>query len=257
MKTLMIYAMMMASFLLVGCATEPQIGMGGDDQVVADLVADAVGYRSSGLAATIQDLVAADRSEARSGNAAADPVVKTSVHDSYIPAALEQDSLDALSQWRRTLTLHMVADEMKPGVGSSVVAEVSGERNVYGTRMNVQGESTGRINLNRSSMLRDGLRLDGQFECVGRAVSQIADGQRYHSVSVNLTFNRLEVVGGLTPGHRGILGRCDVTVSAGSSRGVISKSGMLLFDGTDTALLVLNGRKYIIDIAQAEFIPLA
>jgi len=255
MKTMMIYMMTMVTVFLVGCATEPQIGMDGDDQVVADLVADAVGYRSSGLAATIQDLVAVGENGLKAeGSPDSDPIVKRSVREGYSPITLERDSLDACSQWRRTLTLHPAIDGAH---SDAVVAEISGERNVYGTRMNVQGESSGRILFNRSPMQRDGLRLDGEFECVGRAVSQAADGRRYHSVSVDLTFNRLEVVAGVTPGHRGILGRCDVIVSAGSAQGVISKSGVLVFDGTDTALLTLNGRKYIIDIAQAEFIPLA
>ncbi|MEO5930878.1 MAG: hypothetical protein ABIR47_13155 [Candidatus Kapaibacterium sp.] len=248
---------------LVGCSTEtPTQAPGADTDVVAEIVAGAVGYQSNGLTATVGDVIAAGKGRGLRDmvrTATAGDVIVTQTDSSYDPGSRNQklsfvcqrSQADDYSEWK--LRYQIGFAEQAPGasaLGLPLNAQAHTDGTYRSPALTVQGSSTTDLQFENLDA-RDGANLSGDYQWVGTTVVRSARDERYTDVSVRISWNRLSATADPRDGRSVLNGRCDINIRANGPSGVISKNGILTFDGGDTATLVIGGKRYLVSLGTA------
>jgi hypothetical protein len=268
MKTIILNMAMVLAFLLVSCSadTPTQVASSNGD-VLAKLVAGAVGFESNGLAATINDLaVAGTGGTVRSSMmSAANTAVVVTRNDSIfdpqtriqlLSLACERNRADTYSEWDLSYKIRFASTA---GRGSSAVpaGAENAETHTSGTfrsaSLKVQGESDGRIGFDKVEPGRE-VTLSGTYRWDGTAVVPGSGEERYDDVTITFNWNRLNALAGAAGAGQILNGRCDVNIKANGPDGVISSSGTLAFAGNDNAVLTIGGKSYVISIGGADVV---
>jgi hypothetical protein len=248
---------------LIGCSTEPptQAPETGSD-VIAEIVAGAVGYQSNGLTATVGDVINAGK-----GRGLRDMVRTTSYGDvavtqtdsSYDPGSRSQklsficqrNAADDYSEWK--LRYQIGFADQAPGasaLGQPLQAQAHTDGTYRSAALTVQGSSTADLRFENLDA-RDGANLSGDYQWVGTTVVRSSRDERYTDVSVKISWNRLSATADPRDGRSVMNGRCDINIRANGPSGVISKNGTLTFDGGDIATLAIGGKRYLVSLGTA------
>jgi hypothetical protein len=94
--------------------------------------------------------------------------------------------------------------------------------------------------------------VSGDYRYRGVAIVEGGD-ERYEDVSVSFSVARLQVASGQHVLFRPVIGQVDVNITANGPRGIVAKSGRLLFDGTEHATLTIGGKKFIINVRSGQY----
>lgn len=249
---------------MAGCADQapaPSTGSEGDD--MAAIVAGAVGKQSHGLLADLQDLLAATNAD--SIDALRTSLNLPAVHIHHVGMTnngaqvntksfqFERNYLDTISEWKRSYTLTLSEPTTRQvGVAQrSIVAEARGE-GVYRNRdLKLQAESKEALRIDRTT---EGYQISGEHLLDGDATVLTSSAPSYHDVMVKLNLAQLTAGTATSSALPMLYGHCDVAISAGSTYGTLSVTGTIIFNGSTTARLLLDGAEYLIDLQEARVI---
>lgn len=266
MKKMILSVAMVVTSLLASCAVDtPTQVPQNDGDVVAKLVAGAVGFESNGLAATINDLVVAGTGgtlRTSVGSAMSTSVVVTrndsifdpSTRTQLLSLGCERNRADTYSEWGLSYKIRF-ANVGGNGEAPLPIDPRDAETQTDGTFRNAslkaQGISNGRISFEKVEPGREAM-LSGEYRWNGSAVLRGSGEERYDNVTITFNWNRLNAIAG--PGGDGqyLNGRCEVNVKANGPNGVISRSGTLTFAGDDIGTLAIGGKRYLVSIHSAE-----
>ncbi len=258
-----VYIAVLMMLALVGCSSEPptQASVVNDD-VIAEVAAGAISYQSNGLAATLNDLVAAGKGLSLRGDqqngevrvAESDSSFDSASRLQTIDLTCQRDRSDAYSEWElRYQITYAGVDAQKsatPRPVNPMMAHSSTNGTYRNARLTVQGRSVGNIRFD-SLNLAGGVYLSGEYLWDGTSVVR-ADEARFSDVAIRCTWSRLYLVADPRSGEQTIVGRCDMNISANGPNGVISKNGTLLLDGGDIAILTIGAKRYRIDMRKCD-----
>jgi hypothetical protein len=248
-----------AALSLAGCSTDtPTQAPDTSDEVIPQIVAAAAGYESNGLATTVSDITAplegdvADMADPATGFATT--ILADSNAGSGTPGFSlfrQRNQREGGSEWRLHYRLRNGGD--RPGQTASA-ATLSAAMTSSGTfrsdRQVMQGNAVADLQVAGSSA-GENSTVSGDYSYRGVAIIQGGD-ERYEDISVGFNIARLQVA----PGHGGqfrpVIGQVDVNITASGPRGIVARSGRLLFDGTQHATLTIGGKKYIVDVRSGQ-----
>lgn len=248
--------------MMAGCADDqaPVLSTGNEGRDMAAIVAGAVGKNSHGLMADFQDLLAATATDSidalrtnlnlpaanvhRAGSAS------NGAHAGSKGLQFERNYMDTISEWKRSYTITPVAHPMELSQ-KSMMAEATGQGTYRNRDLKLQAESKEELRIDRTA---DGYHISGEHLLDGDATMLANSATSYHDVTVKL--NLASVTAGVSAPSElpELYGRCDVAISAGSTHGTVSVTGTLIFNGSATARLLLDGVEYLIDLNEARVI---
>ena len=251
--------------VMAGCADQapaPSTGSEGSD--LAAIVAGAVGKKSHGLIADIQDLLAAANADSIDALRTKLNLPEANVHRVGFAAngssqsgttsfRFERNYMDTISEWKRsyTLTATEPTNSKQRVDQSSIVATATGQGIYRNGDLKLQAESEETLQIDRTT---DGYQISGQHVLDGDATILTNNAASYHDVTVKLNLASLTAGLSTLSGLPALYGRCDVAVLAGSTHGTLSVMGTLSFDGSAIARLMLDGKEYLIDLERAQVI---
>ncbi len=247
-----------------GCSAEtPTDTPDISDDGIAKLVAGVVGYESTGLSATVTDLITAGSGGTLRQSIVAVPSATTVVtrsDSSFDPGArvqslafdCERNGVDAWSAWklRYAIQFHMpVAGVAGPGIVSPATATTDVEGTYRSSVLTTRGSSHGEFTFDRAPRA-GGADLTGSYRWSGSMILRGGREERFDDIVVTCTWNGLHVAA--IGGTERYSGRCDVNVRASGPSGVVSRNGTLEFKGGQQATLSIGGRQYLVDVRRGE-----
>lgn len=250
--------------VMAGCADQaPAPSTGNEGSDMAAIVAGVVGKKSHGLIADIQDLLTAANADSIDALRTELNLPEATVHRVGVAASgaqagttsfrFERNYMDTISEWKRSYTLTTTKPSSKQHGASrpTIVATATGQGIYRNGDLKLQAESEEALRIDRTN---DGYQISGKHLLDGDATILTSNAASYHDVTVKLNLASL-TAGFYTPSELPTLyGRCDVAILAGSAQGTLSVTGTLVFDGSATARLMLDGREYLIDLEGAQII---
>lgn len=272
-----ILALMVA---MVGCSAEtPTQATDIHDDMIASLVAGSAGYESTGLAATMNDLItvmhggtvresigampassATASSSMRSSSVVvtrSDSAVDPSTRRVLLGLSCRRGEGDVVSEWQVRYMVDPAASTAARADAGRAAAGIAAPRRAEGTidgtyrTSALAARGIGNVTMQYHHPDGDtGAVTSGTYMWRGSLMP--ADGRTSGFDDVTITFTWSDLRADVAPGGFGerIVGRCDVNVAFNGADGAIARNGTLTFAGGGDAVLAIGSLRYLINVRE-------